>query len=292
MKRRYAIDVGRRDNGRRDILEDVVLLPKLYASISRCCRVKQRLARAVHATLLDTSGGYGMAERNLGASWNTGGPPVFTFVYLRLISKATQQLSLHSPPSAHPVRTQAQEHIAFQLPHLVEQPLKDAEYIRKVSQEAMGRSKRGARHDSAASAAQRRLQVCMPASLAEARPPCSLGHITGVPCDYMVVLQEAETMQQRGERRKGEEAMAHLSRAVDAYRDAMGMNLTESDQTNAIVLCAECLQQMAAQAQAAEAARSDASQSAEGEATACKLARQSLQQAVQAGDHSALHFSR
>jgi hypothetical protein len=156
----------------------------------------------------------------------------------------------------------------------------------------MGRSKRGAQHDSAASAAQRRLQVCMPACLAEARPPCSLGHITGVPCDYMVVLQEAETMQQRGERRKGEEAMAHLSRAVDAYRDAMGMNLTESDQTNAIVLCAECLQQMAAQAQAAAASRSDASQSAEGEATACKLARQTLQQAVQAGDHSALHFSR
>lgn len=95
------------------------------------------------------------------------------------------------------------------------------------------------------------------------------------------MLQAAEKSQQRGERRRGKEAIPHYQQAVERFQRALELGLDGEKRGHAQVLCAESLQGWAQSVLAAEACLPDEEQSLAVEAAAKGEASQLYQQAIQ-----------
>lgn len=94
------------------------------------------------------------------------------------------------------------------------------------------------------------------------------------------VLQAAEQSQQRGERRRGAEAIPHFQKAVDQFQRGIQLGLDSDKHGHAHVLCAEALQGWAQSVLAAEACLPDEQQSHDVEAAAKAEASRLYQQAI------------
>eukprot|EP00892_Ulva_mutabilis_P010895 jgi/Ulvmu1/8178/UM040_0075.1 len=102
------------------------------------------------------------------------------------------------------------------------------------------------------------------------------------PASAASLFKAAEESQQRGERRRGEEAIRHFQLAVDQFKQCIQLGLDGDQRGHAHVLCAESLQGWAQNVRAAEASLPDEQQSHTVEAAAKAEASKLFQQALQA----------
>lgn len=95
------------------------------------------------------------------------------------------------------------------------------------------------------------------------------------------LFQAAEQSQQRGERRRGQEAIPHFQKAVEQFKRGIELGLDTDKNGHAHVLCADALQGWAQSVLAAEASLPDEQQSLAVEAAAKSEASRLYQQAIQ-----------
>jgi hypothetical protein len=94
-------------------------------------------------------------------------------------------------------------------------------------------------------------------------------------------MQAASDSQQRGERRRGREAIPHYREAIRQFDESLRAGLSGDLRQHAYVLSAECMQELAASELDCEACLPDDQQSAAVEAQVKISAAQTLEQAVQ-----------